>query len=121
MVGMLSILIVDDYAPFRTLARALLERDGFRVVGEAEDGTAAVTAARLLRPEVVLLDVQLPDLDGFAVCDALLAETDPPIVFMTSDRPASTFRQRLDRSGAAGFIPKVEIASGALASLLSRD
>ena len=68
------VLVVDDHASFRRSARELLAAEGFDVVGEAEDGTtsALALAARLV-PEVVLLDVQLPDLDGFAVTERLLA------------------------------------------------
>ena len=66
-----TVLIVDDHADFRAFARTLLEAGGFEVVGEARDGASALSAARALRPELVLLDVQLPDIDGFAVCEQL--------------------------------------------------
>ena len=69
---MRSVLIVDDHAPFRSAVRLLLERGGFNVVGEAGDGDAAVEAVRRLAPEVVLLDVQLPGEDGFAICERIL-------------------------------------------------
>ena len=62
-----SILIVDDHPSFRAMARALLQSEGYTIVGEAVDGASALTAVRELHPEVVLLDVQLPDTDGFAV------------------------------------------------------
>ena len=65
------ILIVDDHPSFRRCARALLEADGFAVIGEAEDGEGALSAIGSLRPDVVLLDVQLPDMDGFAVLEQL--------------------------------------------------
>ena len=73
---MRSVLIVDDHAPFRSAVRLLLERGGFRVVGEAGDGDAALVAVRRLAPEVVLLDVQLPGEDGFAICERILGATD---------------------------------------------
>ena len=82
------VLIVDDHAPFRARARALLEADGFEVVGEAADGEAAVAAAQRLRPDVVLLDVQLPGIDGFAVAERLAAEAEPPAVVLISSRGA---------------------------------
>ena len=63
-----SVLIVDDHAGFRLSARRILEVDGYEIVGEAEDGRAAIEAARRLRPDIVLLDVNLPDLDGHSVC-----------------------------------------------------
>lgn len=110
-----SVLIVDDSEPFRSVARRLLERDGFRVVGEAVDGSSALAVVRSMRPDVVLLDVQLPDLDGFAVCEAILSESTPPVVVMTSTRPLSAFRRRMDVSGAAAFIPKHDLVPGALA------
>jgi DNA-binding NarL/FixJ family response regulator len=62
-----TVLIVDDHAPFRALARALLQLEDFEVVGEAADALSALDAVRQLRPNVVLLDIQLPDLDGFEV------------------------------------------------------
>ena len=68
-----TLLIVDDHAGFRELARALLEAEGFDVVGEAADGESALVASRVLNPDVVLLDVALPDLDGFTVCQRLTA------------------------------------------------
>src|SRR3954447_25222239 len=73
-----SVLIVDDHAPFRAQARALLEAEGFTVAGEAPDGAAAIESVRRSRPDVVLLDVQLPGPDGFVVAERLAAETDPP-------------------------------------------
>jgi DNA-binding NarL/FixJ family response regulator len=118
---MRSILIVDDHGPFRSVARALLERDGFRVVGEAHDGFSALASARALRPDVVLLDVQLPDTSGFAVCEELLLEPDPPVVVLVSGRPASTYRSRLPRSGATGFIAKVDLVPGAVSSIVGAD
>ena len=75
-----TVLIVDDHAGFRTFVRALLEEEGFDVVGEATDGAGALALARALAPEDVLLDVALPDMDGFAVCDALLAGGQRPAV-----------------------------------------
>jgi CheY-like chemotaxis protein len=62
-----TVLIVDDHAPFRAVARALLQLEGFEVVGEAADALSALEAVGRLRPDVVVLDIQLPDLDGFEV------------------------------------------------------
>jgi CheY-like chemotaxis protein len=73
-----TVLIVDDHAAFRASARALLQAEGFDVVGEAANGAAAVEAVAALRPEIVLLDIQLPDLDGLAVAEQLAAAPDPP-------------------------------------------
>ena len=117
-----SVLIVDDHAPFRSAVRLLLERGGFRVVGEAGDGDAAVEAVRQLAPEVVLLDVQLPGEDGFAICERILDATGSgaaaPVVVLTSGRPIGTFRRRLARSQAAGFIAKTDLTAPALSALV---
>ncbi len=112
-----TVLIVDDHAGFRSFARALLEAEGFDVVGEATDGASAVALARKLEPELVLLDVALPDMDGFAVCAALLQNSASPAVVFTSSRDVSSYRRRLTRSGARGFIAKSELSGPALAAL----
>jgi DNA-binding NarL/FixJ family response regulator len=112
-----SVLIVDDHADFRAFARTLLESGGFEVVGEAADGASALSAARALKPGLVLLDVQLPDIDGFAVCEQLAGDAAPPLVVLTSSRDASSYRRRLGGSSARGFIPKAELSAPALATL----
>ena len=112
-----TVLIVDDHAGFRLFARAMLEADGFDVVGEATDGAAALAAVRALAPEIVLLDIALPDMDGFAVCEALLDDGPGPAVVLTSSRDVSAYRRRLQRSRACGFIPKHELSGPALALL----
>lgn len=112
-----TVLIVDDHAGFRSFARALLEAEGFDVVGEAADGASALALTRALQPELVLLDVALPDLDGFAVCEALLEDGPAPAVVLTSSRDVSAYRRRLERSGARGFIPKSELSGPALSAL----
>jgi DNA-binding NarL/FixJ family response regulator len=106
-----TVLIVDDHRDFRAFARALLEAGGFEVVGEAVDGASALVAARTLKPAVVLLDVQLPDIDGFAVCEQLVGEDGPPVVVLTSTRDASSYRRRLGQSRARGFIGKAELSA----------
>jgi DNA-binding NarL/FixJ family response regulator len=113
-----TLLIVDDHAGFRSFARALLEAEGFAVVGEAEDGESALQAAHDLRPDVVLLDVMLRDIDGFSVCARLADGGSPPVVVLTSSRDASTYRRRLSTSLARGFIPKGELSGAALAALV---
>lgn len=113
------VLIVDDHAEFRALARAMLERGGFEVVGEAVDGAGTLTAVERTRPEVVLLDVQLPDVNGFDVARALCEGEDAPVVVMISTRDAADFGGRLERSGARGFIAKSRLSGAALAELVS--
>jgi DNA-binding NarL/FixJ family response regulator len=113
-----TVLIVDDHPSFRATARAILEADGFDVVGEAEDGASALGAIHELRPEVVLLDVQLPDMDGFAVAATLAANGYTPTVVLTSSRDAADFGSLIADCGARGFIPKAELSGTALHAVL---
>jgi len=113
-----SVLIVDDHSPFRSFARALLDAEGFDVVGEAEDGASAVEATMRLRPDVVLLDIQLPDTTGFTVAEQIAELSDPPLVVLISSREASAYRRRLDASRVRGFIAKGELTGPALAELV---
>ena len=116
---MCTVLIVDDHESFRTTARALLEADGFNVVGEAGDGESALAEAMRLRPALVLLDIQLPDSDGFKVAQQLGETSDPPAIVLTSSRAESSYRRRLAQSPARGFIAKGELSGEALAALLA--
>ncbi len=113
-----TILIVDDHPSFRASARVVLESEGFRVVGEAADGASALTECCRLRPEVVLLDVQLPDTDGFHVCAEITAYAEPPTVIMTSSRDGSDFGPLVTTSGACGFVPKAELSGERVQELL---
>jgi DNA-binding NarL/FixJ family response regulator len=114
-----SVLIVDDHPTFRATAHALLEAEGFEVVGEAEDGASALEAAARLEPDVVLLDVQLPDIDGFEVAARLAADGSDARVVLVSSRDGSDFGPLVERSGAVGFIPKAELSGAAVANLLT--
>jgi DNA-binding NarL/FixJ family response regulator len=114
-----SVLIVDDHPSFRATAHALLEADGFDVVGEAEDGASALAAVARLYPDVVLLDVQLPDIDGFEVAARLRANGGGPRVVLVSSRDGCDFGSLVEECGAAGFIPKAELSGAAVARLLS--
>jgi len=113
-----GVLIVDDHAPFRVRARELLEQAGFAVVGEAADGRSAIDACARLHPAVVLLDVYLPDLDGFAVARELVRQEPPPRVVLTSTRDRSAFRSRLTDAAAPPFIDKAELSGAALSALI---
>jgi CheY-like chemotaxis protein len=113
-----TVLIVDDHADFRRSARALLEAEGFHVVGEVADGLEAIRAMDLLRPDVVLLDIQLPGPDGLTVAEQIGARSDPPMVVLISSRDATSFGPRLRQSPARGFIPKGALSGEALAALL---
>ena len=101
-----TVVIVDDHAGFRRSAAALLEAEGFDVVGEAADGPDAIGAVAVLRPSIVLLDIGLPVLDGLSVAEQLAAGPDPPVVVLISSRDADAYGARLDRSPARGFIRK---------------
>jgi DNA-binding NarL/FixJ family response regulator len=117
------VLIVDDHAPFRALARMLLVADGFEVVGEAADGAGALRAARQLEPDVVVLDVQMPGVDGFGVdgfgvAEALAGQAPAPAVVLVSSRSRTDYGRRVDDSGAQGFIAKAELSGAALRFVL---
>ena len=112
-------LIVDDDPGFRKWARAWLHAEGYEIVGEAGDGGSALAEVRRLRPEVVLVDIQLPDLDGFQVTDLLLVEPDPPQVVLISSRDSGDYGDRIAASGARGFASKEELSGTTLESLLS--
>jgi DNA-binding NarL/FixJ family response regulator len=113
-----TLLIVDDHAGFRSFARALMEAEGLDVVGEAADGQSALAEAARLEPDVVLLDVMLPGLDGFEVCDRLTALPTGPAIVLTSSRDASSYADRLARSSARGFVAKHALSAATLLSLI---
>jgi CheY-like chemotaxis protein len=113
-----TVVVVDDHPSFRRFARRLLEAVGFVVVGEAADGASAVAAVRAWRPDVVLLDVLLPDTTGFEVADQLAAGSDGPAVILTSSRSAADFGDAVTRSSARGFIAKVDLSGPTLLALL---
>ena len=113
-----TVLIVDDHAAFRASARTLLEAEGFEVVGEAADGAEAVEAVAVLRPAIVLLDIQLPDVDGLTVAQQLAMAPDAPAVVLISSRDAATYGPRLQGTPARGFIPKSGLSGQALAAVI---
>jgi CheY-like chemotaxis protein len=114
------LLLVDDHAAFRRLARLALERYGFEVVAEAADGAGALARATELAPDVVLLDILLPDTDGFAVAHSLAALPHPPAVVLTSSRPRSDFGERLDTAPVRGFLAKEDLTGARLEALAGR-
>jgi DNA-binding NarL/FixJ family response regulator len=113
-----SVLIVDDHPGFRATARRLLESEGYAVVGEAVDGAGALIAAHELDPDVVLLDVQLPDLDGFAVAGRLAEAGSRAAVVLISSRDGADYGSLASGSGARGFIAKSDLSGAALEALL---
>jgi DNA-binding NarL/FixJ family response regulator len=114
----MKVLIVDDHPGFRASARRMLEADGFEVVAEAGSGAEALQAAEAWHPELVLLDVHLPDIQGFDVAERLQANGSSPAVVLTSSRDASDFGPLVERSGARGFVPKSELSGEALRRVL---
>jgi len=110
------VVIVDDHPSFRASARTLLELEGFEVVGEAADGRSGLKIARELEPELVLLDVALPDTNGFEVAARLAGG--PSKVVLTSSREQRDLGSRVQSSGALGFIPKDQLSGYALAELM---
>jgi DNA-binding NarL/FixJ family response regulator len=116
---MRSAVIVDDHAAFRASARRLLETSGFEVVGEAADGAAGLALARKLRPELVLLDIALPELSGLDVAERLAGSKSK--VILTSSREQTDFGKRVRGSGAVGFVSKDELSRETLLGLLERS
>jgi DNA-binding NarL/FixJ family response regulator len=114
-----TVLIVDDHPSFRASARTLLEAEGYEVVGEAENGETAVSTARELQPDLVLLDVQLPGIDGFAVADQLRKLEDPPVVILTSSRDGADYGRCINDYDAHGFVPKAELSGAAIAAFFA--
>ena len=112
------VLVVDDHASFRSSARALLESEGFDVVGEAADGESAVALAAELAPELVLLDIQLPDIDGFAVAERLLDHDRRLQIVLVSSRDRSSYGPKIEQCGAIGFLTKADLSGAGLERLL---
>jgi two-component system response regulator EvgA len=114
-----TVLVVDDHPSFRSTVRLLLESEGYDVVGEADDGIGALRAAGDLRPDLVLLDVNLPDLDGFDVASRLTAQDGAPAVILVSSRDSGDYGPQVERSGARGFISKSDLSATAIAAILA--
>jgi len=108
------VLIVDDQEPFRTVARTVVEfTDGFEVIGEAETGEASVESAHELRPDLVLMDVNLPGISGLEATRQILADHVggiPVVVLVLSTYEAAEYGPQAEEVGAASFIPKSEFS-----------
>jgi DNA-binding NarL/FixJ family response regulator len=118
---MKTVLIVDDHAGFRATARKLLEAEGYDVVGEAGDGVEAVECAARLKPDLVLLDVQLPDTDGFRLCELICGcdGDERPSIILVSSREAADYDELIDTSPARGFISKADLSGESFRALLA--
>ena len=114
------VLLVDDSSDFRGAARQLLERHGFSVVAEADTGIGAIERAREIRPDLVLVDCQLPDIDGFEVAERLSQLGLPAAVILTSSLDGADFGALVDGSPALGFLPKAELSAPAIEALLAQ-
>jgi DNA-binding NarL/FixJ family response regulator len=112
------VLVVDDQAPFRAVVREMLTGAGFEVVGEAADGASALAAERALRPDVVLLDVRLPDISGVEVARTMTSADGAPAVVLTS---TDDYRYAVTGSGATGFVAKAELTADLLRAALAGD
>ena len=118
LVAETTVLIVDDHPAFRASARRLLEREGYRVVGEAADGESAVASARELSPQLALVDVYLPDIDGFEVASRLAALVPAPAIVLISSHDRPELAEPVSDSPAHGFLRKDELSRSALEELL---
>ena len=114
----LTVVIVDDHPSFRAIAQMALETDGFAVVGTASDGESGVAAALRLAPDVVLLDVELPDIDGFEVAERLRRAGSSSVIVLASSRDLADFGSLVADSGARGFVTKAELTGDAIRALL---
>jgi CheY-like chemotaxis protein len=114
-----SVLIVDDHPSFRAVAKMVLETDGFAVVGTASDGESGVAATLRLAPDVVLLDVELPDIDGFEVAARLRRAGSATAIVLASTRDGADFGSLVAESGARGFVTKAELTGDAIRALVA--
>lgn len=114
-----TILVIDDHGGFRATARRMLERDGWTVVGEAADGRSGLAAVAELAPDVVLLDIGLPDVDGFEVAEHLAQRADAPSIVLVSSRDRTSYGERINESRAAGFLSKDELDGRTVRSLVT--
>ena len=117
---MQGVLLVDDHAEFRAYARGLIVSAGYEVIAEAADGVGALRAADLHHPEIVVLDIRLPDISGLDVARRMGARTNPPVVILISSGDRREYEQVAREAGARGFIAKADLTAEALRSLADR-
>ena len=114
----MTVLIVDDNDAFRASARTVVQAAGYDVIGEASDVAGALVQVHTLRPDVVLLDIQLPDGDGFTLADQLAKEDGAPTVVLISSRERADYGSRIEEAAAAGFISKLDLSRTTLEALI---
>jgi DNA-binding NarL/FixJ family response regulator len=116
-----SVLLIDDDPGFRRLARRTLRGSGLTVIGEADTAAAGSSAARSLKPDVMLVDVGLPDSDGITLAGELSALPWGPRIVLTSVDPDAATPEDVRRSGARGFVPKQDLPGLGLRMLTTAD
>jgi DNA-binding NarL/FixJ family response regulator len=116
-----TVLVIDDHEGFRACARKLLQEEGFEVIGEAADAASGIAAARELRPDIVLVDVQLPDFDGVLASKRIGVLNGKSAIILISSRDLADLGDALAESPALGFIPKSELSGDAIRELLGWD
>ena len=120
MDSMQGVLLVDDHAEFRAFARGLIISAGFEVIAEAGDGSAALRAATVHQPAIVVLDIRLPDMSGLEVARRLGAGPDAPVVILISSGDRRDYERVAHEAGARGFIAKADLSAKTLRALASR-
>ena len=118
--SMQGVLLVDDHAEFRAFARGLIIDAGYSVIAEAADGSAALRAAELLHPEIVVLDIRLPDMSGLEVARRMNAGPDAPVVILISSGDRRDYEQVAREAGARGFIAKADLTAASVRVLADR-
>lgn len=121
MIATMDVVIADDHPQFRSATRVMLESAGYDVIGEAGDAKQAIAECHRLHPDLLILDVQLPDNDGFAVAAELSLDADSPTIVLVSNREASDFGDLINGAHVAGFISKIDFSEGTLRALIGDD
>lgn len=112
------VLIVDDQPPFREAARMVVEMsEGFEVAGEAENGEMAIEMASSLKPDLILMDVQMPGVDGLEATKRIMESRDPPKILVMSTHESGDYSGPAEAAGAIAFVPKSEFSMGLLAAV----
>lgn len=121
MAENIRVLIVDDQLPFREASRMVVEMtDGFEVLGEAENGEQAIALVAELRPDLVLMDVQMPGIDGIETTRRIKSAPHPPVVIVMSTHESGDYVEVAVAAGAVGFVPKSQFGLDTLDEMWAR-